>query len=1045
MKALPRRSPSSDRARRPARGASAFVGRSAELRLLSRLLREAARGAAQTVVLRGPAGIGKTRLAEEVAARARRQGARVGAGWGWPDGAAPPLWPWRTVLRELGVPGGALDEGSREAPGRFARFVAVADHLRAAARAASLVIVLDDLHLADPATLQLARFVAREGRTLPLLLLLSLREETGGLPLETRELLSDLTRTASVVTLSGLSQDDVCAYLAAAGEPRPRPEVLRALMDVTRGNPLHLRSVASQSRLEAGGLLGGLERAIETLLERLSAADRRLLALAALLGTEVSVHELAAVAGVPPALAAAALARAAALGLAREAAGGRFAFVHEALRGTARSSLGVADRLEAHARAAALLTGPEPDQMAQRAHHALAAANRSKEDARNAVAIAREAAAALRGVDGYESAAALLEAAAEVQAAAMPEDPAAALAVERAEAVLACGHLSQARALFHRAARLAEKEGAADALARAALGLGGVWVREHRLPDEDERVRALQQRALVALPREAEVLRARLAVRLRAEEAYHGAPVAPVLEALEDARATADACALAEALSLAHHALMTPEHTWRRLPLATEMIAAAAVAGEGLLALVGLCWRAADLFLLGDGGAAAALAELRLRADALHCRSILFVARVMEVMLAIRGGRFAEAERLAAACCEAGREVGDADALAYYGAHLVAIRSFQGREPELAGAVADIAASPTLIEGGAQAFALTAALLSLRGGRPEAARGMLRDLARQGLAAVPASSSWLTTMLVVVELASALGDEAVSAAAYDALLPYADLPVMASLACVCFGSVHRLLGVAALAGGRVDPAVAHLEAAVTANERLDHRPAAIQARGELALAYLRRGRGDDAARGRLLLAQATAAAEAAGMGGLAERWRGAPSASHPADLSLGANRRWRVALDGETATVRDCVGIRYLARLAAAPDREVPALALAASGCEGPDAGRPDAVLDRRALAALRQRIRALEQQPAATAAEQEELAALRAQLRRTLGLRGRIRSFPDASERARTAVRKAIKRALDELAAANPALSEHLSRHLETGAACCYRLACRH
>jgi hypothetical protein len=1033
------------------RARSEFVGRAAELRQILRLL-PSTRHHAQTVVIRGAAGIGKTRLAEEVAARARGRGSRVGVGWCWQDGEAPPLWPWRAILRDLEMAEDGLDEAPGPARrGRFARFLAVAEHLRAATRAAPVVIVLDDVHLADPATLQLARFVASEGRLLPLLLVLTHRDDTPGLDRETGELLAELAHGATTVALCGLSEGDVSAYICGAGGDRPEPELLRAVTAVTKGNPLHLRSVTAQSRIEAGGLAGGLEHALEGLLAQLSAAERRLVALAALLGTEASVHEVALVAWVSPSEATAALGRAAALGLVAEGGSGRFPFVHELLRRSAAASLSIAERLDAHMRAAALLVGPEPQRLARRAHHALAGAARSGADAEIAVRIAREAAGALRAVDGYEAAAALLERATEVHLAAVLASPAAGLAVERAEAVLACGRLADARALFHHAARQAETEGDAEALARAALGLGGLWVREHRLWDEAERVRALQRRALQHLPAEATVLRARLVVRLAVEESYRGGSLGPVIGAVEAARQAGDAHALAEALSLCHHAHMVPEHAAARLPWANELIAVGATAGDGLLGLMGLCWRAADLFLLGAPGAEAALAELRTRADALRCRSILFMARVMEVMLAIRTGDFDRAEDEAAACFELGTQVGDADALAYHGAHLIAIRSFQGRDAELAELMTRIAASPTLIEEGARAFSLTAALLSLRAGRPEAAREALARLAREGLQSLPASSSWTTSLLVVIELAAALGDAGVARAAYQALLPYAARPVMASLACVCFGSAHRLLGLAAQAAGQLDLAIEHFGAAVTANERLGHRPAAIQARADLGLAHLRRGQKDDVGRGRGLLRRALAAGEAAGMMGLAARWREAQAEVEarrarppvePVRMSLEENGRWRVAWEGQSAVVPDRLGMRYLARLVEVPDRVVPALALVANGTEEAVAGRGQPVIDRQALAALRRRIREIEQQPASGLEEQEELAALRQDLGRAIGLNGRIRSFADAPERARTAVRKAIKRALDEIAASNPALSRHLAQHVETGTACCYRLA---
>jgi hypothetical protein len=62
---------------------------------------------------------------------------------------------------------------------------------------------------------------------------------------------------------------------------------------------------------------------------------------------------------------------------------------------------------------------------------------------------------------------------------------------------------------------------------------------------------------------------------------------------------------------------------------------------------------------------------------------------------------------------------------------------------------------------------------------------------------------------------------------------------------------------------------------VTASERLGHRPAGVQARAEWGLAFIARGRGEDARRGDALVNEAIAAAEALGMGALAGRWRAA--------------------------------------------------------------------------------------------------------------------------------------------------------------------------
>src|SRR5215467_12241296 len=85
-----------------------FVGRARECRQLLQLLGAASQGYGQVVMISGPAGIGKTRLAEEVALRAQCRGVRVAVGQCWRDGEAPPLWPWHMILRDLDAPGDLL-------------------------------------------------------------------------------------------------------------------------------------------------------------------------------------------------------------------------------------------------------------------------------------------------------------------------------------------------------------------------------------------------------------------------------------------------------------------------------------------------------------------------------------------------------------------------------------------------------------------------------------------------------------------------------------------------------------------------------------------------------------------------------------------------------------------------------------------------------------------------------------------------------------------------------------------------------------------------
>jgi hypothetical protein len=147
-----------------------------------------------------------------------------------------------------------------------------------------------------------------------------------------------------------------------------------------------------------------------------------------------------------------------------------------------------------------------------------------------------------------------------------------------------------------------------------------------------------------------------------------------------------------------------------------------------------------------------------------------------------------------------------------------------------------------------------------------------------------------------------------------------------------------------------------------------------------------------------------------------------------------------VSYGGQVATVADRVGLRYLAQLLASPDRPIPALALVVDGGAAVPTARGQRVLDDRAVVALRARIADLRQRKVLADEEQAELARLTRELGRALGLGGRSRTFADVPERARTAVRKAIKRAIDEISTANPTVGQHLAASVSTGTLCCYR-----
>ncbi|MEU0034197.1 hypothetical protein [Streptomyces sp. NPDC006333] len=626
---------------------------------------------------------------------------------------------------------------------------------------------------------------------------------------------------------------------------------------------------------------------------------------------------------------------------------------------------------------------------------------------------------------------------------------------EGTRAVVDDGDLRTGRDRFERAFRIAESVGEERAMAVAALGFGGLWVHEHRTVAGSVLLESRIRRALELLDPQSS-LALRLRIRLAGEGDYRNSDNTAVMALLKQARARQNPMARAEALSLAHHCLIGPEHGALRRQLAAELVAESFRTSRRSDLLMGLLWRTVDMFLDGDPHAERCLSELRgLLAERDHL-AVGFVVSAMEVMLAVRAGRLDEAEALARACTERGIAAGDVNATVWQAAQLVTIRWYQGRVVELVPLLSEVVNSPTLSAVDDHALAALAVAAVTAGDRRKAVSA-LATLCGRDLGDLPRSSSWMVTMHGVAEAAYLLDDTATAARVYELLRPYGHLPIVGSLAVACFGSAHHALGVAALTMGDVDRAVTHLRDAVRQNLALGHWPAATASWERLAVALVRAGRQAeaDAVRREMAVAAAEASAspqpDTGGPDGADER--GEDGQGQAAAFCSRLGRKWRIGVGGRSVLVDHSVGMLHLVVLIANPRQEIRAVDLVAGltaldGAVERTAPSGQRALDRVATQEYRSRLTRLRleldefgaagdhERAAATQAEHDWLVG---QLAGATGLGGRARRFPEGEERSRVAVSKAVRRALDRIAAADPVIGEHLRHAVHTGVRCSY------
>ena len=226
-----------DTGRMEARASEVFVGRVRELGELERALDAARAGSGATVLVAGEAGIGKTRLASELARRARDAGFEVLLGRSIDlVGTELPYQPFVEALRPLGDPWRVDGQTAGSQLRVFEETLAL---LTERAAAAPVLLVLEDLHWADTSTLDLVVFLAHNLDDRPVLLLATYRADEPASAERVRRLADGVRRSGSalVLELGPLEREELTALLAARADASLPPALTDAIIARSEGNP----------------------------------------------------------------------------------------------------------------------------------------------------------------------------------------------------------------------------------------------------------------------------------------------------------------------------------------------------------------------------------------------------------------------------------------------------------------------------------------------------------------------------------------------------------------------------------------------------------------------------------------------------------------------------------------------------------------------------------------------------------------------------------------------------------------------------------------
>jgi predicted ATPase len=770
---------------------------------------------------------------------------------------APAYWPFITMLREAlsqsdGVPWLALmGDGAADlaqalsdlrawlpapqpmpdiepAAARFRFFDSMLRFFRRACQHAPMLIMIDDLQLADAPSIQLFAFLARHADDGRLLLTAAIPQSA-----RTREAehanhdLQAVRRYARHVHVPAFGRDEVASFIAAhAGEPADSALVTR-LAEHTGGNPLLLSqllhvcrpaSPGGQPRWEALDTLTesyGLHSAIARLVSELSAPAHDCLRTAALLGRRFARALLAELLEASPERIIAWLEETSATGLTVGAddPSGHSSFTHGLVRDALARGHDPERSRQLHERAAELLAGRHARGLAESsevAYHYLRARcyERALHFSLLAARAATEHLAAGAALPHYEAALEALSS--------MPADAVlhASVLLEQADALKDAGQLRESRAVYMRVIRLARTQGCKTMLARAALGL------DAPVPNDlDAEAVDLLREALAALDAGDEFYALVACALAKALCLSRDAPArgAGLTRALTAARREQDPLLRARALSMCHEAMSEPDELAERVEVSRELSELTRDLTDPQL-----CFKAAraelqDALALADIETLdVSLNVLEQIAERMREPFARWHAKTYRSMCAMLAGRVELALELAEQAYELGTPLNEPAARHAYLIQACAATRLLGDHDRSRELVYEaVSRYPTMA-----AWRCALALREVDAGHLNAARKMFEALMAEGLPTLKRDPFVLSLLCPMGELCVWVDDSAAAAQIYEWLTPYAAHWGTIGYGVLTTGPVARYLGMLAAQRGQFERAAEHFEASALTAARM---------------------------------------------------------------------------------------------------------------------------------------------------------------------------------------------------------------------------------